>query len=199
MIEPINNMYYAGHFVVAGMGNEGEGSCRSPADVYRCVGAGATDINDYVPSWSSGRVYDWPESWPEPYIQPDIAAPGDFPIIPFPPDTYTDDWYGTSFSSPHIGGAAVLMLSGNPSLTPDEIKETLQETALWYDYYYPEPPDTRYGWGRIDAYEAVMMVALPQGIKGTVTDEVTGDPISQVKVYAEPADRSVFTDAIRLL
>ncbi len=194
MIEPINNMYYAGHFVVAGMGNEYEGSCRSPADVYRCVGAGATDINDYVPSWSSGCVYDWPESWPEPYIKPDVSAPGDFPIIPFPPDQWVNNWYGTSFSSPEVAGAAVLMLSGNPSLTPDEIKETLQETAVWYDYYYPERPDTRYGWGRIDAYEAVMMVALPQGIRGTVTDAVTGEPLSQVKVYAEPADRSVFTD-----
>jgi hypothetical protein len=193
MIEPIENMYYAGHFVVAAIGNEYEGSTRSPGNVYRCVGAGATDINDYVPAWSSGAVIDWPESWPETYIKPDVSAPGESVIVPYPPDTYVY-WGGTSFSSPHIGGAAVLMLSGNPSLSPDEIREALQETAVWYDYYYDERPDTRYGWGRIDAYEAVMMVALPQGVRGYVTDAVTGEPLSQVEVYAVEADRSVYTD-----
>jgi len=194
LIEPIENMYMSGHFVVAAMGNEGEGSTRSPGNVWRAFGAGATDINDYVPSWSSGNVEDWPESYPEPYIKPDASAPGDFPVIPYPPDTYSTSWYGTSFSSPHIGGAAVLMLSGNPSLNPDEIGETLEETGVWYNYYYPERPDTRYGWGRIDAYEAVMMVALPQGVRGYVTDAISHDPISQVKVYAVEADRSVETD-----
>jgi len=199
MIDPIRNMWYSGHFVCAAIGNDYEGASSSPGNVYETMSAGMTDSADYVDPQSGGEwVYktDWispPDDWPEQWIKPEVCAPGVDVIVPYPPDTYVY-WGGTSFSSPHTGGAAVLMLSGNPSLTPPELQEALQETAVWYDRYYPERPDTRYGWGRIDAYEAVMMVALPQGVRGYVTDVDTGEPLSQVKVYAIEADRSVFTD-----
>jgi hypothetical protein len=199
LIEPIRNMWYAGHAVFASIGNYGEGYSGSPGNIYETIGVGATDINDYVASWSSGEwIYktdfpDPPEDWPDQWIKPEISAPGDNVIVPIPGDQYMF-WGGTSFSSPHAAGAAVLMLSGNPSLTPEEVQEALQETAVWYDYYYDERPDTRYGWGRIDALEATMLVALPQGIRGYVTD-ADGNPIPEVEVYAHEADRRVFTDS----
>lgn len=199
MIEPIRNMWFAGHFVVCAIGNGGECSTGSPGNVYEAVGAGATDIYDYVVGWSSGCWVQkawWPApppEWPDEYIKPEVSAPGVNVIVPYWGKTWRY-WSGTSFSSPHVGGAAVLMLSGNPTLTPPEIQAALEETAVWYNYYYDERPDTRYGWGRIDAYEAVMMVALPQGVRGYVTDAVTGLPISKVKVYAHEANRTVFTD-----
>jgi hypothetical protein len=200
LIEAIENMRAAGHFVVFSIGNTGEGYSDSPGNYYSVVGAGATDINDYVASFSSGEwVYrtdfpcDLPDYWPDQWIKPDVSAPGLNVIVPYPGNQYVY-WSGTSFSAPHVAGAAILMLSGNPSLTPAEIEEALEETAVWYDYYYDERPDTRYGWGRIDALEAVMMVALPQGIKGYVTDAETGEPVADVEVYAHEADRRVFTD-----
>ena len=40
-------------------------------------------------------------------------------------DTYT----GTSMASPHVAGAAALMLSVNPSLTPAKLKKKLMNTV----------------------------------------------------------------------
>jgi len=200
LVEAVENMYWTGHLCVASIGNSYEGSSGTPGNYYSVFGVGATDVNDYVASWSSGEwVYktDYPctlpDWWPEKWIKPDVSAPGVDCICPYPGNQYVY-WSGTSFSSPHVAGAAILMLSGNPSLTPDEIKEALKATSVWYDRYYPTRPDTRYGWGRIDAYEAVMMVALPQGIRGYVTDAATGAPIYKAKVYCHEMDRAVYTD-----
>jgi hypothetical protein len=200
LIEACENMYWSGHMCVVSIGNDYEGYSSTPGNYYSAFGIGATDSNDYVAGFSSGEwVYktDYgtvPDWWPEKWIKPEVSAPGYNVIVPYPGNEYVY-WSGTSFSSPHVGGAAVLMLSGNPSLTPDDIREALQETAVWYNYYYPERPDTRYGWGRIDAYEAVMKVALPQGVRGYVTNAETGTPISKAKVYCPEADRTVYTDA----
>jgi len=207
MIAPIRNMWYAGHFVVASIGNSWEGTSGSPGNVYETFSAGATDINDDVADvpeedWgSSGEVVyktDFPppvpEDWPDSWIVPDVCAPGRDVVVPIPGNTYRL-WGGTSFASPHVAGAAMLMLSSNPYLTPPELAAVLQGTAVWYDRYYPSKPDTRYGWGRIDAYKAVEQVALPQGIFGTVTDAVTGQPISNAKVYVVEEDTTTYTDA----
>ncbi len=201
LIEPIRNMWFAGHFVVAAAGNDYEGYSSTPGNIYETFSAGMTDINDYVDPQSSGEIVyktdfpppvpaDWPDSW----VVPDVSAPGVDVIVPIPGNDYMY-WGGTSFASPHVAGAAVLMLSGNPSLTPPELAAALEGTAVWYDRYYPSKPDTRYGWGRIDAYEAVMQVALPQGIVGTVTDADTNQPISQAEVQIVETGRTVYTDA----
>jgi subtilisin family serine protease len=198
MIAPIRNLYYAGQAVVAAIGNEYEGSTRSPGDVYECFAAGATDSNDNVAIWSSGRMMyksGWsspPADWPDQYMKPDVSAPGDNVIVLEPGNQYVY-WGGTSFASPHVAGAAVLMLSADPSLTPATVEDTLRSTAVWYNRYYPSPPDDRYGWGRIDAFEATQQVALKQGIVGTVTDATTGLPLSGAKVTA--GGRTVSTDA----
>jgi len=198
LIEATENMYFAGHTTVFATGNEGEGSVRSPGDYYDVIGAGATDINDYVAGFSSGGwIYKAnfptaPDWWPDQWLKPQVSAPGENVIVPIPGNQYWY-WSGTSFSSPHVGGAAVLMLSGNPTLNPDEIREELEEKAVWYNYYYPERPDTRYGWGRIDAFEAVLQTSLHQGIVGTVTDAETGQPIYKATVQA--GGRKVLTAA----
>jgi len=83
LIQPIREMWYSGHFVVAMIGNEGEGTSRSPGDVYECIAVGATDANDYVDVDSSGRViykteWQWgvPPNWPDQWVKPDLSAPG---------------------------------------------------------------------------------------------------------------------------
>lgn len=200
LVEAVENMYWAGHLCIASIGNSYEGSSGTPGNYYSVFGVGATDVNDYVAAWSSGEwVYKTdfpctlPDWWPEKWIKPDVSAPGVDCVCPYPGNQYVY-WSGTSFSSPHVAGAAILLLSGNPSLTPDEIKEALKVTSVWYDRYYPTRPDTRYGWGRIDAFEAAMMVALPQGIRGYVTDATTGAPIYKAKVYCHEMDRTVYTN-----
>ncbi|MEM3010415.1 MAG: S8 family serine peptidase [Candidatus Bathyarchaeia archaeon] len=200
LVEAVENMYWTGHVCVVSIGNDYEGYSSTPGNYYSVIGVGATDVNDYVASFSSGEwVYKtdypctMPDWWPDQWIKPEVSAPGVDCICPYPGNQYVY-WSGTSFSSPHVAGAAMLMLQGNPSLTPAEIEQALEETSVWYNRYYPTRPDTRYGWGRIDAYEAVMLVALPQGVRGYVTDASTNAPIYKAKVYCHEMDRTAYTD-----
>jgi len=63
---------------------------------------------------------------------------------------------GTSFAAPHVAGTIALMLQANPSLTPDQIKTILQETAT------PMLGYSRYdvGAGYLNAYAAVRKAAF---------------------------------------
>jgi subtilisin family serine protease len=55
---------------------------------------------------------------------------------------------GTSQATPHVAGAAALMLSQNPALTPAQIKSILMSTA-------DDIGDSRQGAGRLNAYRAL--------------------------------------------
>ncbi len=198
MIVPIENMRAAGVVPVPAIGNSGEGSSGSPGNVYQAFGIGATDVDDNVadfPHWgSSGELIDWPASHPEPYIKPDFSAPG-VDVWSSVPGGY-GYMSGTSMAAPHAAGTLALMLAANPTLTVDEIYEILKDTAIWYDRYYPEAPCTRYGWGRIDAFEAVAVAALESGIEGIVTDADTGDPLVGAKVVVAETGQTRHTDAL---
>ena len=63
---------------------------------------------------------------------------------------------GTSFAAPHVAGTIALMLQANPSLTVDQIKRILQQTAtpmLSYSQY-------EVGAGCLNTYAAVRMAGL---------------------------------------
>lgn len=66
---------------------------------------------------------------------------------------------GTSMSGPAVTGVVALMLQANPDLTTDEIREIITTTARNDDKTGPlvstNTPDLRWGWGKIDALEAV--------------------------------------------
>jgi serine protease AprX len=58
---------------------------------------------------------------------------------------------GTSMATPFVAGAIALMLDADPTLTPDEIKEILQETAS----KMPGRAEWEVGAGYLNAYAAV--------------------------------------------
>jgi len=63
---------------------------------------------------------------------------------------------GTSFAAPHVAGTIALMLEAAPQLTPDQIKQILQDTAtpmLGYSRY-------EVGAGYLNAYAAVRKAVL---------------------------------------
>lgn len=63
----------------------------------------------------------------------DLAAPGTAILSTVPGDGYAA-FSGTSMATPHVAGAAALVWSLNPELTPSEMKELLMvtgETSLW--------------------------------------------------------------------
>ncbi len=61
---------------------------------------------------------------------------------------------GTSMSAPHVTGASALLLSNNPSLTVDEIKSLLGNTARSDDNTQSTPNNT-WGYGKMDILQAV--------------------------------------------
>ncbi len=75
--------------------------------------------------------------------------------------TTLDDAYlsasGTSTATPHVSGLAALVWSVQPDLTNEEVAQVITETVR--DLGTPGR-DEFYGWGRIDAYQAVSSVAV---------------------------------------
>ena len=59
---------------------------------------------------------------------------------------------GNSFSGPHAGGVAALMLSANPDLPAWRVKELMQQTCRDLG---PKGWDIQFGAGMIDALAAV--------------------------------------------
>jgi len=193
-IEPITNMKAAGVVPVASIGNAGEGTSGSPGNVYEAFGIGAMDAYDAVPWWSSGEVVyktDWvnpPAEWPSSYIKPDFSAPG-VSVYSSVPWGY-EYWSGTSMAAPHVAGTIALMLDANPTLTVDDIYDTLKSTS---DDLGSPSQDTRYGWGVIDAFDAVVTVQYNSGIKGYVIDASTSNGIAGAKVVVQETGQIRYT------
>jgi subtilisin family serine protease len=153
----------AGTLIIFSAGNEGSAGIGRPpdraTDDYRCFAVAAVDAND--PSWpiagfsSRGPTYCTPNGTEA--IKPDIAAPGVDVRSSLPGGSY-GSLSGTSMASPHINGVVALMRQANPNLGVEEIKEIIFQTA--YDLGNPGE-DNDYGWGMVDAYEAILRTGNP--------------------------------------
>ncbi|HXF97780.1 MAG TPA: S8 family serine peptidase [Gaiellaceae bacterium] len=65
-------------------------------------------------------------------LKPDVTAPGAQIISSTLPEFAGDEYAvldGTSFSAPHVAGAAALLLQRHPSWTPQQVKSALMSTA----------------------------------------------------------------------
>jgi subtilisin family serine protease len=128
---------------------------------------GATDINDNIANFSSRGPVTWqsvsgyndyPYSPGMGLIRPDVCAPG----VNVKSCSYTNNSgytfdSGTSMATPCVAGTIALMLSKNIDLTPAEIDEILETTAVHLPNQ-SSPKGNTYGSGRIDAYAAVQAV-----------------------------------------
>ena len=176
------NTINLGTAMVIAAGNEGAGAepdnVRTPGDVPRVITVGATDCADAIAGFSSRGPVTWQgvapfndHPFPPGLVKPDVSAPG--------VDTKSHNFCsgytfmsGTSMATPHTAGAVALMVSANPSLTHDEIKSTLESTAIELG---APGKDNEFGSGRIDAYEAVAAVAGPLGYEShSVSDANPG-------------------------
>ncbi|MGB3439271.1 MAG: S8 family serine peptidase [Actinophytocola sp.] len=201
MIQPTRAIRALGSFPAFAIGNNcGTIGTASPGNVLEAVAVGATDTTDNVASFSCGGVVrknqwsDPPADWPESWVKPDISAPGVDVYSASPGGGYRT-LSGTSMATPHTAGTVALMLSAAGGLPVTEVLDVLADTAFWDDRYAAAPPDTRFGRGRINAYEAVRFVALDSGVQGTVTDAATGAPVSGATATIEPGGRGVTTGA----
>jgi subtilisin family serine protease len=173
-------------------GNEGSAanSLRRPADratdAYRTFAVGAVDGN--VPSWpiagfsSRGPTNCGPGG--SLAIKPDISAPGVNVRSAMPGGGY-GNMSGTSMASPHINGVVALIRQANPDISVNDIKQVIYDTAFNLG---PAGEDNDYGWGMVDAFEAVQAVqslsfSFPDGRPdvldhngGTIVHVVINDP-----------------------
>ena len=129
-----------------------------------CVGADdLVGQSSQGPSTWEGTSYnDYPYNNGESMglIRPDISAPGNtiYSLNYLYEDKYTLK-SGTSQATPCVAGVIALMLEKNPSLTPAEISQIIEETAM----NKPETKNNIVGSGRIDALAAVNTVQEGEG------------------------------------
>jgi subtilisin family serine protease len=74
---------------------------------------------------------------------------------------------GTSMATPFVSGLASLLLSTNSNLTPDEVATIIEQTA---DDLGETGRDDMYGWGRINAYQALLL-SSSHALEGAVYDQ----------------------------
>jgi serine protease AprX len=165
----VERAWRAGIVVVVSAGNNGPGAgtVNKPADDPFVLTVGAVRDNstpgtgdDSVPSFSGTGP-----TASNGLSKPDLAAPGGSVVSTRVPGSYVDNAFpsarvgsayfkgsGTSFAAAVTSASAALVLDRTPSLTPDQVKARLVDTAA----PGPVADRNRVGAGWLDAYAATM-------------------------------------------
>jgi hypothetical protein len=169
----VNTAVEAGLVVIVAAGNDGEKGFSSLAAADLAITVGSIDEkesvsrkDDEVSSFSNRgpREDDNDEDVLDEY-KPDVVAPGEdimsalYSSTPVGLVTGYQQMTGTSMACPHIAGVAALILEANPDLAPEQVKQILRNTAeaRGNPYHFLNDPkyNKDYGWGIVDAFEAV--------------------------------------------
>jgi serine protease AprX len=118
---------------------------------------------------------------------PDVTAPGvsisstcgtaGVAIGPCPPPNYGNETAsGTSMASPHVAGAAAVLLQANSSLTPDQVRQALQVTATPVAAADGSAlPFWQVGYGHVDLDAAANLVAGRRWAKALPKAQASAD------------------------
>jgi serine protease AprX len=197
-------LVFAGITVVVSAGNEGprERTITTPGtDPYVITVGGiddsgtATTADDALASWSSRGVTPI-----DGLAKPDLVAPGRKVVsLRVPGSTLDQELHdrlvagldplvpayfrlsGTSMAAPVVSGVVALMLEGNPTLTPAQVKARLKGTATALPYGSPEAT----GSGMVSAVAAL---AASDQNAGTVAEPISAGFASETYwlVYGQP-------------
>jgi subtilisin family serine protease len=189
----------AGSTIIASAGNEGSYNPRFPASYPDVISVAALGPDGELTSYSSTNAF------------VSLVAPGgDFRFDDFSNlssratsgvlstvwdfTTGEPDWAfytGTSMAAPHVTGVAALVLAHNPGMTGAQLRARLTSTAVDMG---PPGFDTRYGYGRIDAYNAITGTkGPPMKIYVSAIDAGTG---AVAKTVQADADNSYKLDGL---
>lgn len=137
-----------------------------------CVGA--VDYNDSAAYFTShgpvtwrtagigtANYYDYPYEYGDAsklgLIRPDVCAPGvDIKSLHYLGNHGYINMSGTSMATPCVAGCMALMLSKNKDLTPSEVCQLLEETAV----PLAEGKSNIFGYGRVDVLAAVEAIPI---------------------------------------
>ena len=218
-IDPLNaaveRAWQAGLVVLVSASNKGpaSGTIAKPADDPYVVTVGAIRDattpgtgDDSVPSFSAAGP-----TASNGLAKPDIAAPGGSVVSTRVPGSFIDTNFpegrvgatyfkgsGTSFSTGIASAAVALMLSRNPSLTPDQVKARLVDTAR----PGPVTDPMRVGAGWLDAYAATASDSARSANAGLTPSTGTGSlqaSRGSVQVSVQAGTSSGLTGAVSQL
>jgi subtilisin family serine protease len=164
LLTAVENVRAAGIVVVVAAGNHGS-ACSTVSeeptffDAATSVGA-TTNLPETVASFSSRGPVTADGSG---RLKPDISAPGDNVWSSIPGGGYGLS-SGTSMATPHVAGAAALLMSAYPELIGDV--DTIERQLLLNAYRLTtgqacggvpgsQFPNNTVGWGRLDALAAL--------------------------------------------
>ncbi|MFE9193148.1 S8 family serine peptidase [Micromonospora sp. NPDC007208] len=139
----INNSVANGLTYAVAAGNDYDDACSyTPANVSAAITVGATDMVDYRSWWTNyGSCID-------------IYAPG-MSIVSAAAGTGNGSvsFNGTSMASPHVAGAAALLLQANPTWSPAQVRDTIVTKGIAGAVHNP--------WGGTDRLLNVAAVVSP--------------------------------------
>lgn len=191
-----NNAKNAGLTILVSSGN-GNTSVQWPATLSSVIAVGATNEDDdrcTPDDWGSGQGSNYGSSL-------DIVAPGNNQAATdivgswgYSTTSYYDYFGGTSGACPAAAGAAALVLSVDPSLTPDLVETILEATA---DDQVGDPAedvsgfDIYMGWGRVNANNAVRYV-YPAPTNLAATDNQPTVPLAWDAPWRTPIRYDIY-------
>lgn len=178
--------YAAGHLLVASAGNSGNPGGRGdnvgyPAKYASVIAVASSTINDTRSSFSS--------------TGPDVEliAPGSNILSTLPGNNY-GTYSGTSMASPHVAGVAALAWAANTSLSNQDMRQILRDTA---EDLGLSANQQGYGLARADLAVAAAGGTEPAGpgnISGSVRDAYNSQGINGAMVSVDGTDYSATTD-----
>ncbi|HVR09214.1 MAG TPA: S8 family serine peptidase [Thermoanaerobaculia bacterium] len=150
---------------VVAIGNDNHGNCSSPGNAHSAFSVGAVEKlprnRTGVAAFSSGASLVFPGAEPEALVtKPDVVAPGVQVYSCIPPEKRPHGIYeytymaGTSMATPHVAGAAALLMAAKPEATAARVLAALKETAK-HPLGGLRRPDNRWGYGMIRPSEAL--------------------------------------------
>lgn len=143
----VNAAHDMGAVLVCAAGNNFGNRIAFPAKLENCLAVSATTKWDQL-----STISNWGDEL-------DLSAPGESIWSTWPNGSYAT-LSGTSMATPHVAGLAALMKSVAPKATNTDIEQILRNTAKdlgltgW---------DNKFGYGRINAFDALLAISsLPQ-------------------------------------
>ncbi|MEO6209694.1 MAG: S8 family serine peptidase [Gemmatimonadaceae bacterium] len=187
----------AGSVIIASAGNDATSQPNFPASYPSVISVAALGPDGQLTSYSSTNAF---VSLSAPggdfrFDVPGTAAGGTSGILSTVWNFFDDPLYGevigpayafytgTSMAAPHVSGVAALVLAANPGMTGPQLRDRLTSTAVDIG---PPGFDTRTGYGRVDAYNAVTGTHGPtMDVYVEAIDATTGAVVKTVKADAD--------------
>jgi hypothetical protein len=188
-----------GMLVVTAAGNGGKDVVpyvMTPGDADSILAVGALLTNDSIADFSSrGPTFDG-------RIKPDICAPGGGVMTVNRYDIIQSAG-GTSLATPLVSGACALVMQAHPEASAQAIRSAVLATGTRFG-----PPDTAYGYGRINAYAAALELGTIIGphrqwredsIHHVCVGLAANNLIKQPRVVYSLGDTGTFINSISLI